>query len=70
MAIIKFFYMIDVLKSIGNDAGYESTTAHEREMLHKAINWGYVKGIGNETSNNYIALFLTDKGRAYLNENK
>lgn len=47
MAIIKFFYMIDVLKSIGNDAGYEPTTAHEREMLHKAINWGYVKGIGN-----------------------
>lgn len=61
--------MIKLLNIIKADAGYTPATPYERVMLNNAIAQGYVKGIGSETSDNYIALILTTEGKSYLCQN-
>lgn len=61
--------MKSLISKIKDDAGYTPVTLYEREMLYKAIALGYVKVIGRETSDEYIALLVTPEGNRYLRQN-
>lgn len=61
--------MKKLLTLIDADPGYTPVSSEEQKMLSMAINIGYVRGTGCETSNEYIALFLTKEGKAYIQKN-